>query len=183
MTVDNLKFANTLRRIVFSELCSYACESVVIQRNSTILTDEMIAFNLAWAPLKTIQEEMSSGTVVENALSLDCTNATNSVRVLRLGDLNNHRQDLFEFLDPDVVVAAVQPGQNLQFTVDVMFSSGVTHSKFCPAKKVALCTNGGLKRMKITAQKGINAGHIGRDALRCLEAQLSHTLSNINVAT
>lgn len=184
LPVSDLKLANTLRRIIFSEIPTYACDSVVIHQNGTIMTDEMIAFNLAWAPLQTL-EPVEPGTVLEHAFSADFTNPGPGVRILRLKDLCNHKQDLVGFLSPQAVLAALQPGECIKFVVDVVFSSGSTHCKFCPAKKVAVCTKGcaspSRPTLRTISQDGRNAKVISKDAVERLVGTLEQTLSKIDV--
>ena len=51
ITGTNHTFANTLRRIIIADVETWAIEDVQIEKNTTILPDEMIAHRLGLIPL------------------------------------------------------------------------------------------------------------------------------------
>jgi DNA-directed RNA polymerase subunit D len=106
LTIRGIKapFANTLRRIMLSEVPAMAIEDVVIIENSSVLADEILANRLGFIPLKTdldsynLPEECPCKSefgcnLCRVALTLEAE-ATDEVTAVYSGDLQSENPDI-----------------------------------------------------------------------------------------
>lgn len=136
--VANERIGNIYRRTIMNRLNSYAIVDALILHNSSILTEEMIAFNLAWLRLSERAGAAVSREPIEEALSLDITNKTRGQISVTGADMTLCRPDLPFDVDPDGRIACLGPGQAITLSCTVRRGNGAEHCKFCPARRVGL---------------------------------------------
>lgn len=122
----NNALANALRRVMISNVETWAIDEVRFKNNTTVLTDEFIAHRLGLIPLK---GDSDSDTV---EFTFDKV-AGDSVEEWYSGDIKG---DL-EIPVDNIPIVKANKGQVLQFTAIAKRGCGSTHSKWSP---VATCT-------------------------------------------
>ena len=136
---ENVVEANTARRYMLNSISRWAAHRVEIVENTTLLTDEMIAFYLAWAPLKT-EVPGRPGDVLTQAIDLVVTGAPprhNQFEVIRMGRLNL-KSDNFKIPDDHMPLFKIQDQERLHLRIDVRCGTGYEHCKYCPIIKAGV---------------------------------------------
>ena len=109
--------ANTCRRILFNDIPTYAIHKVTIVSNTTMMTDEMVAFALAWVCLRARQPS-SIGDILENALEIDVIARTSGMyQVVRAKDLLV-KSPKIQISEPDSPIFKIAQGQRLALRMD-----------------------------------------------------------------
>jgi len=138
--------ANTLRRIILSEVPTMAIDDVIIYENSSVLHDEMLALRLGLIPLKTdldsynLPEKCSCKSdlgcpLCRAILTLD-VKADRGTRTIYSGDLIPDNPNVSPINDriPIVKLAA---GQRIRLEAYAKLGRGKVHAKWQP---VSACT-------------------------------------------
>jgi len=138
--------ANTLRRIILSEVPTMAIDDVIIYENSSVLHDEMLALRLGLIPLKTdldsynLPEKCSCKSdlgcpLCRAILTLD-VKANKGTRIIYSGDLIPDNPNVAPINDriPIVKLAA---GQRIRLEAYAKLGRGKVHAKWQP---VSACT-------------------------------------------
>lgn len=136
---ENVVEANTARRYMLNSISRWAPHRVEIVENTTLLTDEMIAFYLAWAPLKT-EVVGRSGEILTDAIDLVVTGDPprhNQFEVVRMGRLSI-KSDRFTIPDGHMPLFKVQEKERLSLRIDVRCGTGYEHCKYCPIIKAGI---------------------------------------------
>jgi DNA-directed RNA polymerase subunit D len=138
-------FANTLRRIVISEVPTMAIDEVVIIENSSVLHDEVLTLRLGLVPLKTdldsynLPEDCSCKSefgcnLCRSILMLD-VEAKNGVRTVYSGDLFPDNPDLMP-VSARIPIAKLASGQKVRLEAYARLGRGKVHAKWQP---VSVC--------------------------------------------
>jgi len=119
--------ANSLRRIMISEIPIWAIEEVKIYKNTTALPDEFIGHRLGLIPL-TFMKNIDSNT-----------NITFSFKKTAEQDIEEWTSDMLESNNENIIpaidnipIVKVKKGQELHFTAIAKLDIGETHSKWSP---------------------------------------------------
>ncbi|EFA07284.1 DNA-directed RNA polymerases I and III subunit RPAC1 [Tribolium castaneum] len=153
--------ANTFRRLMLSDVPTMAIEKVHILNNTSIIQDEVLAHRLGLIPLKADPrlfemktDPTAEGTeqdTLEFALKIKCTNNKDSSKdSLRAEDMykNNNvyskhikwvpigkQKERFSDvgpIHPDILIAKMRPGHELDLKLLAVKSNGRDHAKFSP---------------------------------------------------
>lgn len=142
----NAPLANTLRRIILSEVPTMAIDDVIIYENSSVLHDEILALRLGLIPLKTdldsynLPEKCSCGSelgcpLCRVILTLD-VKAEGSTRTVYSSDLVSENPNVVPVSDKIPIVKLVS-GQRVRLEAYAKLGRGKDHAKWQP---VSACT-------------------------------------------
>lgn len=138
--------ANTLRRIILSEVPTMAIDDVIIYENSSVLHDEMLALRLGLIPLKTDLDSYNLPEKCNCKSDLGCplcrailtldVKADEGTRTIYSGDLIPDNPNVAPISDriPIVKLAA---GQRIRLEAYAKLGKGKVHAKWQP---VSACT-------------------------------------------
>lgn len=136
--VANERVGNIYRRIIMNRLESYAVTRVKISGNTSIMTEEMIAFNLAWLHLGETPGARRSNGPVAGAFTLDVRNEGATPRVVTGADLRVADEVPFALQDARQRIAILAPQEHLDLVCTVDRGTGAEHCKFAPVRRVGL---------------------------------------------
>lgn len=131
-------FANTLRRLITSEVPVLAVRKVTFVKNSSALFDEMIANRLGQLPLTT---DLSSYVLPSkcSCKGAGCAKCQLNLTLKAEGPITVHASDL-KSQDPKIKpvfgkmpIVTLLKGQELEFEAVVTLGTGKEHAKFSPA--------------------------------------------------
>jgi len=142
----NAPLANTLRRIILSEVPTMAIDDVIIYENSSVLHDEILALRLGLIPLKTdldsynLPEKCSCKSelgcpLCRVILTLD-VKAEGGTRTVYSGDLVSENPNIVPVSDKIPIVKLVS-GQRVRLEAYAKLGRGKVHAKWQP---VSACT-------------------------------------------
>ena len=151
--------ANTLRRIILSEVPTMAIDEVVIIENSSILHNEVLALRLGLIPLKTdldsynLPEECSCKSefgcpLCRSTLTLD-VQAKDGVRTVYSGDLIPEDPDVAPVSDK-IPIVKLAPGQRVRLEAYAKLGRGKDHAKWQP---VSLCIYRYMPQIEIDEER------------------------------
>ncbi|KAI5168315.1 DNA-directed RNA polymerases I and III subunit RPAC1 [Pancytospora epiphaga] len=138
--------ANALRRILISEIPTFAIHDIAIRENDTIFPDEYIAHRLGLIPLNVNPDELEysyASNTTKNTLNfcLSVKNETREMLVLYSNQIvwvpQEGQQHLHVQLQPDVMICKLAPGNFLNIEITAMKGIGASHAKWSP---VSLCS-------------------------------------------
>lgn len=131
-------FANTLRRLMISEVPVLAVRKVTIVKNSSALFDEMIAHRLGLLPLTTDLDTYVLPAKC-SCKGAGCAKCQVALTLKAEGPITVYSSDL-KTQDPDVKpvfpkmpIIALLKGQELEFEATVTLGTGKEHAKYSPA--------------------------------------------------
>ena len=138
-------FANTLRRIIISEVPTMAIDEVVIIENSSVLHDEILALRLGLIPLKTdldsynLPEECSCKSefgcnLCRSILTLD-VEAKDGTKTVYSGDLIPEDPNIAPVSDK-IPIVKLASGQRIRLEAYARLGRGKVHAKWQP---VSVC--------------------------------------------
>lgn len=141
---SNVSFANTIRRILLSEVPSLAIEIVEIRENKTVLADEMIAHRLGLIPMK------YSGNLISKE-DCDCDGFCQRCSItftINKSNEDNNDQSIVSVTGQDLntpvqgvtvqnsLIVKLAPKQKIDMTCIAVMGIGKSHAKFCPVTAV-----------------------------------------------
>jgi len=147
--------ANTLRRIMLSEVPSMAIDEVVIIENSSILHDKILSLRLGLIPIKTdldsynLPEECSCKSefgcnLCRAVLTLDAQ-ALDDVKTIYSGDLISEDPHIAAVSDK-IPIVKLAPGQKVKIEAYARLGKGKVHAKWQP---VSQCIYRYMPKIKI----------------------------------
>ncbi len=142
----NSAFANTLRRIILSEVPAMAIDEVVIIENSSVLHDEILALRIGLIPLRTdldsynLPEECSCKSelgcnLCRVILTLD-VEAKDDARTVYSGDLISENPAISPVSDKILMVKLAR-SQKVRLEAYARLGKGKVHAKW---QAVSVCT-------------------------------------------
>ena len=120
-----LSFSSALRRIMISEVPTYAIENVYIYENSSSMYDELLAHRLGLIPIK--GKPVSSDEVIIFSLIKE------GPCVVYSGDLESEEG---EVAFKNIPVVKLKEGQKLEIECEALVGIGKTHAKWQPCNAV-----------------------------------------------
>lgn len=130
-------YANTLRRLMLSEVPTMAVEEVTIDKNDSILYDEIIAHRLGLTVLSTDLDAyvMTSVCKCKGAGCPQCqlklSLQVEGPRVVYAKDLVS-KDPSVKPVYPDTIIVKLLEGQHLQLEATAVLGTGKLHSKWSP---------------------------------------------------
>ena len=134
-------YANALRRFAISEVPCMAIDDVVIQQNSSVLYDEILAHRLGLIPLSTdlkgyvLPQDCSCKTdlgcskcrvlLVLNAV------ATDDVKTIYSGDLRSEDESVKPYVD-NIPIVKLAPDHEIKLEAYAKLGKGRDHAKWQP---------------------------------------------------
>ncbi len=147
-------FANSLRRIMVSEIPVLAIDNIEVSNNTSILFDEIIAHRLGLVPLAFDPKKFSFSSECscknkgcpscEVAFALEKTGPC----MVYSGDLKSTNKDV-EPTDPKFVLAELLENQKLKFDAYARLGKGLQHAKW----QAATVSYGYYPELEITNQE------------------------------
>ena len=124
---------NSLRRIMISDVETYAIERVLIKGNSSIINDEMLAHRLGLLPIKQLNDFNEKDIcftldITYEQEKADCNNI-HTIYSSSLTCTNNN----FKLVNDDIIIAEITKGQCISLTAYAIIGSGLIHSKWSPS--------------------------------------------------
>jgi len=116
-----MSFSNALRRIMISEVPTYAIENVYIYENTSSMYDELLAHRLGLIPIK--GKPVSSDEVITFVLSKEgpCT--------VYSGDLTS---EVGEVVFKNIPLVKLKEGQKINLECEALVNIGKAHAKWQP---------------------------------------------------
>lgn len=127
-------FANTLRRIMISELPTLAVETVDIEENSSGMFDEMLAHRLGLVPLTipkkfSFREECKCGGKGCSMCQVTLVAEKQGPCIVYARDMKSTNDDVRP-VDGDIPIAELLDGQRLKFEALAQLGCGKNHMKW-----------------------------------------------------
>ena len=153
----NHVIANTLRRLITSEVNTLAVEDIHVIKNSSALYDEMLAHRIGLIPLKT---DLRSYTKKEECKcnGKGCVHCELKFKLKVKGPCTVYASDL-KSKDPKVVpvypnmpIVKLLKDQDIDLEATAVLSNGKDHAKFSPG----LIYYHGYPKIKITQGRNLN---------------------------
>lgn len=151
LTDKDAGFANSLRRVMISEVPTLAVSEIRFYTNTSVVTDEIIAQRIGLTVLNSeiintdINIDNHSNVIIEDSdesesfdeefmmyLDVECKGKEIIVTTGMLTSDN----DLIYPIYPDIVITKLIEGQRLKLSLVVMKGIGKTHSKWSPVTTV-----------------------------------------------
>lgn len=124
----DLSFINALRRIIISEVETWAIEYVVFENNTTVIHDEMLAHRIGLIPIKYIGNEDKEETyLIFNKTAADDFN----VEEWYSNDIISETNDI-EIPIKNIPIIKTVKNQQLKFRAKAIKGKGEQHSKWSP---------------------------------------------------
>lgn len=137
----NAPLANTLRRIILSEVPTMAIDDIIIYENSSVLHDEMLALRLGLIPLKTDLDSYNLPEKCSCKSDLGCSRcrviltlnveADNGVRTVYSGDLIPEDPRVIPVSDK-IPIVKLAIGQKIRLEAYAKLGRGREHAKWQP---------------------------------------------------
>jgi len=125
--------ANALRRIITSEIKTYAIEITAIRHNTSSLLDDMVAHRLGLIPIRVLDElrmEKEEGIIV-----LKCENNKTTKQYIYTNDLV-YDHTLYE-INPNILLFELREGQYIDLKCEVTQGTGYEHAKWSPVYAIS----------------------------------------------
>ena len=130
-------YANTLRRLMLGEVPTMAIEEVTLDKNDSILYDEIIAHRLGLVVLKTDLDSYAMTSVCK-CKGAGCPQCQLKLSLKEVGPKVVYAKDLVS-KDPkvvpvysDTVIVKLLEGQELQLEATAILGTGKEHAKWSP---------------------------------------------------
>lgn len=120
----NTATANTLRRIIISDIPTFAIDTCHIYTNSSIVPDETLAHRLGLIPIRAL------GSCKDIRLNLHVRCEQNQpLRIVYSSDIvSQHARPV----EDDILIAKLSPGQEINITMFCVQGTGKQHAKWSP---------------------------------------------------
>lgn len=160
----NIGMANSLRRIMMSEIPTYAIDVVQFKTNDSLLHDEFIGHRLGLAVLS------SSDTSEEIILTVDVVCKTYEPMDVTLGMIQS---DSVKFVHPDTIITRLYKEQRLSFNAIIKPGIGREHAKWSPVCGLGVEPTPGGITFRLETTGTIDPINIVKTGLSILKDKLS----------
>ncbi|TBU02118.1 subunit RPB3 of DNA-directed RNA polymerase II [Hamiltosporidium tvaerminnensis] len=143
---SSISFANSLRRVLLSEVPTIAIDLVEIEKNNTVLPDEVIAHRLGLIPIYSTNTDLkfhnectcdSHCSECSISIDLSVSNTDDAIRLVTSNDLfTSSDTPLFKFSKPPLL-AKLSKNQTLKLKCIARKGIAKDHSKWCPVSVVS----------------------------------------------
>lgn len=141
---SNISFANSLRRILLSEVPMVAIDIIEIKENRTVLGDEMIAHRIGLVPIKFSGNIIAKEECNCNGFCQKCSikfflkksnnlEDPNSIVSVTGSDFQTSTQDV---QCHNSLIVKLAQGQKVDMVCYATLGNGKTHAKYCPITTV-----------------------------------------------
>ena len=183
-------YANALRRFAISEVPCMAIDDVVIQQNSSVLYDEILAHRLGLIPLSTdlkgyvLPQDCSCKTdlgcskcrvlLVLNAV------ATDDVKTIYSGDLRSEDESVKPFVD-NIPIVKLAPDHEIKLEAYAKLGKGRDHAKWQPVSVSTLTDTEDPSTFHLTLEStgSLPASDILSEATNILNTKLNEITESV----
>ena len=183
-------YANALRRFAISEVPCIAIDDVVVQQNSSVLYDEILAHRLGLIPLSTdlkgyvLPQDCSCKTdlgcskcrvlLVLNAI------ATDDVKTIYSGDLRSEDESVKPFVD-NIPIVKLAPDHEIKLEAYAKLGKGRDHAKWQPVSVSTLTDTEDPSTFHLTLEStgSLPASDILSEAVNILNTKLNEITESI----
>tara|TARA_B100001013_G_scaffold90927_3_gene50588 strand:- start:8796 stop:9431 length:636 start_codon:yes stop_codon:yes gene_type:complete len=183
-------YANALRRFAISEVPCMAIDDVVVQQNSSVLYDEILAHRLGLIPLSTdlkgyvLPQDCSCKTdlgcskcrvlLVLNAI------ATDDVKTIYSGDLRSEDESVKPFVD-NIPIVKLAPDHEIKLEAYAKLGKGRDHAKWQPVSVSTLTDTEDPSTFHLTLEStgSLPASDILSEAVNILNTKLNEITESI----
>ncbi|KAI4291689.1 DNA-directed RNA polymerase II subunit RPB3 [Pancytospora philotis] len=140
---SQVSFANTLRRILLSEVSVPAIDLVEIKENRTVLADEMLAHRLGLVPLRIGRRLLPAAECDCDSYCVNCSvkfvlREKNTLsRVMPLTGLHLVPENPADAVCHPSLLVKLAPGQEVDMVCIARRGKPVSHVKYCPVSVVS----------------------------------------------
>jgi len=120
----NIAMVNAIRRAIITNVPIAAIEKVTIDKNSSVLTDEILAHRLGLIPLKT---DLSN--FVDTTFLLEAKCNSNELKTVYTIDLKSSNPDIVPVYD-NIPILKLSKGQEIKLECAVQIGKGKDHPKW-----------------------------------------------------
>lgn len=183
-------YANALRRFAINEVPCMAIDDVVIQQNSSVLYDEILAHRLGLIPLSTDLK----GYVLPQDCSckedLGCSKcrvllvlhavATNEVKTIYSGDLRSEDDSIKPYVD-NIPLVKLAPDHEIKLEAYAKLGKGRDHAKWQPVSVSTLTDTDDPSTFNLTLESTgcLPASDILSEATNILNTKLNEITESI----
>ena len=183
-------YANALRRFAINEVPCMAIDDVVIQQNSSVLYDEILAHRLGLIPLSTDLK----GYVLPQDCSckedLGCSKcrvllvlnavATNEVKTIYSGDLRSEDDSIKPYVD-NIPLVKLAPDHEIKLEAYAKLGKGRDHAKWQPVSVSTLTDTDDPSTFNLTLEStgSLPASDILLEATNILNTKLNEITESI----
>jgi len=174
-------YVNALRRIAMSEVPTMAVDDVVVQENSSVMNDEILAHRLGLVPLRTELERFVKAAECDCKSSLGCSKCrvlltldagtSDKSRQVLSGEMSSE-DDYVKPVRPDVPIVVLAPGQKVKLEAYARLGTGKMHAKWQPVSVAVVKEEDGDKEeyiLELESVGSLKAAEVLSEALRILE--------------
>ena len=183
-------YANALRRFAISEVPCMAIDDVVVQQNSSVLYDEILAHRLGLIPLSTdlkgyvLPQDCSCKTdlgcskcrvlLVLNAI------ATDDVKTIYSGDLRSEDESVKPFVD-NIPIVKLAPDHEIKLEAYAKLGKGRDHAKWQPVSVSTLTDTEDPSTFHLTLEStgSLPASDILSEATNILNTKLNEITESV----
>ena len=183
-------YANALRRFAISEVPCMAIDDVVIQQNSSVLYDEILAHRLGLIPLSTdlkgyvLPQDCSCKTdlgcskcrvlLVLNAV------ATDEVKTIYSGDLRSEDDSVKPYVD-NIPIVKLAPDHEIKLEAYAKLGKGRDHAKWQPVSVSTLTDTDDPSTFNLTLEStgSLPASEILSEATNILNTKLNEITESV----
>jgi len=183
-------YANALRRFAISEVPCMAIDDVVVQQNSSVLYDEILAHRLGLIPLSTdlkgyvLPQDCSCKTdlgcskcrvlLVLNAI------ATDDVKTIYSGDLRSEDESVKPYVD-NIPIVKLAPDHEIKLEAYAKLGKGRDHAKWQPVSVSTLTDTEDPSTFHLTLEStgSLPASDILSEAVNILNTKLNEITESI----
>tara|TARA_B100001765_G_C19479028_1_gene327873 strand:+ start:442 stop:1077 length:636 start_codon:yes stop_codon:yes gene_type:complete len=183
-------YANALRRFAISEVPCMAIDDVVIQQNSSVLYDEILAHRLGLIPLSTdlkgyvLPQDCSCKTdlgcskcrvlLVLNAV------ATDDVKTIYSGDLRSEDESVKPYVD-NIPIVKLAPDHEIKLEAYAKLGKGRDHAKWQPVSVSTLTDTEDPSTFHLTLEStgSLPASDILSEATNILNTKLNEITESV----
>ena len=183
-------YANALRRFAISEVPCMAIDDVVVQQNSSVLYDEILAHRLGLIPLSTdlkgyvLPQDCSCKTdlgcskcrvlLVLNAI------ATDDVKTIYSGDLRSEDESVKPYVD-NIPIVKLAPDHEIKLEAYAKLGKGRDHAKWQPVSVSTLTDTEDPSTFHLTLEStgSLPASDILSEATNILNTKLNEITESV----
>ena len=183
-------YANALRRFAISEVPCMAIDDVVVQQNSSVLYDEILAHRLGLIPLSTDLK----GYVLPQDCSckedLGCSKcrvllvlnavATDDVKTIYSGDLRSEDESVKPYVD-NIPIVKLAPDHEIKLEAYAKLGKGRDHAKWQPVSVSTLTDTEDPSTFHLTLEStgSLPASDILSEATNILNTKLNEITESV----